>query len=1115
MRIRSKLSSLLVITGGIPLLIALVVIYYMGIDQRRNIIGANFQQLSEKVRENVKMSLQSDIRSVTNLSKLSITRYFLKRARSRPPIDLEKPWSDCTDEDLKDILDNPLAGILNAFNSIEYTFGEIFATDNLGKVVAATNKTSDYWQQDEDWWIIAYNNGKGQLFLSDVGFDESAGIHSIDICVPVLDGNDEVVGVIKAVMNIERVFESIIGIDVEGSGKAVLAKNDGTILLSKDLILLQDRLPDEEIPNARMGSSGWFITQLPDRTKKLVGFARISLTLPESSYFTPWLVIVSQESHDAFAPVRKLIWYVSVPGAALILFFFLSGIYLAEKKVVSPLSILTQTVKRVANGDLTRKVQLRSSKDEINELGYSFNQMVSNLRKRTSLDDISFNILSHLKLDDVLVLAMDTLKNVFDAAFARIWLIGDGDLCDECIHAEICQNREQCLHLEVSVGIYAKNEQYRRIPLGGLKVGKIAESREFSVINNLAKNGQIYDLRWHQRKGVVAFAGYPLIFGDELLGVLAIFGRRPLSDEELGILGSFVSRITLGIQNAKLHSEIRDLILNLEKKVEERTQELELANVKLTNADRMKSEFLANMSHELRTPLNAIIGFAEVLRDGLCGELNDDQMMSVIDIYESGKHLLQMINAILDLSKVEAGKMELQPEEFSLGITLDTSQSIVRDLANKKNLFLQTVVPEDLPNIYADPVKFKQIMYNLLANAVKFTQEGGTITTSAVLDGDEFTISVTDTGIGLNPEDLASVFDEFKQVDGSRSREYEGTGLGLALTRKFVELHGGKIWAESEGLGKGSKFSFTLPFHDLELEISQNILDRLPPTAQEIAFDSEEKTILVVEDNPQAAQLLCIYLAEAGYNPVVVNNGEKAVKMAQEINPFAITLDIMLPGKGGWQVMQELKEFEDTCNIPVIIISIVDNQSLGFSMGAVGYLTKPIEKEDFKNILNQLELATKVDKLVPRVLIVDDKPEDLKLMESILQNEGFDVLKASGGEEGITKAVMEHPDLIVLDLLMPSVSGFDVVQSLQKQAEVRSIPVIICTMKDLTAEDLQRLNSKVQSIVQKGEDAKTHLLEAVRNIEQFQKARAEERGNRKREVEQVANLPEHVAQKCG
>ncbi len=330
-------------------------------------------------------------------------------------------------------------------------------------------------------------------------------------------------------------------------------------------------------------------------------------------------------------------------------------------------------------------------------------------------------------------------------------------------------------------------------------------------------------------------------------------------------------------------------------------------------------------------------------------------------------------------------------------------------------------------------------MYNLLSNAIKFTPEGS-ITTKVEFDNNAFTISVIDTGIGIEPEDQQTIFDEFTQVDSSQSRQYEGTGLGLALTRKIVELHGGKIWVESEGTGKGSKFSFTIPYRKGTLDAVYKLSNgdiRHKPSENIYAEKHKNKTILVVEDNPKAAQLLSIYLSESGYNVIVATDGDEAITRAREIKPFAITLDIMLPKKDGWQVLQELKSYSDTCDIPIIIISIIDNQSLGFSMGALGYLVKPIDKDQLISMLSNLELASSSKNIAPKILVIDDKEEDLKLVESILRNEGFNILKAEDGAKGFFMAIEERPDLIILDLLMPGMSGFDVMTALQDHPKAK------------------------------------------------------------------------------
>jgi len=565
------------------------------------------------------------------------------------------------------------------------------------------------------------------------------------------------------------------------------------------------------------------------------------------------------------------------------------------------------------------------------------------------------------------------------------------------------------------------------------------------------------------------------------------------SRDEIGLLTEAFNKMSLNL--LARNQELKAAKDNLETEVSQRTTQLQQTNAELEKANRLKSEFLANMSHELRTPLNSIIGFAEVLQDGLCGELNPEQMECVLDIHGSGKHLLQMINDVLDLSKIEAGKMELHCEEFSLSNTLDDILSVVRDMANRKNLTLRINTSDDLPDIYADLVKFKQIMYNLLSNAIKFTPADGSITIDASLENDEFLISVTDTGIGISPEDQLHLFDEFKQVDSSYSRQYEGTGLGLALTKRLVTMHGGDIGVKSE-LGKGSQFYFTLPACPSRFfnhEQSSVTLEFAEPPETELSEHKPRKTVLVAEDNLQAAQLLTIHLMDAGYNVVVARDGEETVKKVREVKPFAITLDVMLPKKDGWQVLQELKNFPETEKIPVIIVSIVDEYDIGFSLGAVGYLVKPIDKKQLLNTLAELDLPTKEDDAPRRILVIDDQPEDIKLIKTVLSGEGFEVLEALSGAEGIDKVFHEKPELIILDLIMPDMSGFDVVDRIRESKEAMEIPIIICSAKDISAEEREMLNGKIQSVVRKGDVARSELLTAIRRIEELRLSSSQER----------------------
>ena len=496
-------------------------------------------------------------------------------------------------------------------------------------------------------------------------------------------------------------------------------------------------------------------------------------------------------------------------------------------------------------------------------------------------------------------------------------------------------------------------------------------------------------------------------------------------------------------------------------------------------ANRTKSEFLATMSHELRTPLNAIIGFSQILRDEILASITNEQKELVLDIHTSGQHLLNMINDILDLSKIEAGKMELQIETFSVEEALEEVNTIINTLANQKQIQLSLEFDQDV-TMEADKVKFKQILYNLLSNAVKFTSEGGEVTTKFEVSGSELLGRVTDTGVGISPADQEKLFQPFTQLDASKGRTHSGTGLGLALTRRLVELHGGKIWVESEE-GKGSIFLFTFPLRQQGYAAEVTAPETV---TSEIALSlGNNRTILVAEDDEGAAQLLGIYLTEAGYQVEYATDGEEAIAKATEIRPFAITLDVLLPKKDGWQVLKELKTSPNLQSIPAIIVSVTEDRQLAFGLGAVDYLVKPIDKEALLASLASLRLPGRGG--VPRILVVDDDPQTVRLLSTVLTHEGYEVLKAYSGDEAIEKGICQSPDLIILDMMMPQMDGFQVIKRLASHPQACEIPIIICTAMDLSDEEKDRLNGQIQSIIQKTGRVKEELLAAIRRIERF------------------------------
>ena len=496
-------------------------------------------------------------------------------------------------------------------------------------------------------------------------------------------------------------------------------------------------------------------------------------------------------------------------------------------------------------------------------------------------------------------------------------------------------------------------------------------------------------------------------------------------------------------------------------------------------ANRAKSEFLATMSHELRTPLNAVIGFSEILRDEILGEINDEQKELVLDIHTSGNHLLAMINDILDLSKIEAGKMDLQLEQFSVQEAVTEVNTIINALANQKQIQLSLELDQDVL-IEADKIKFKQILYNLLSNAVKFTDEGGKVTTKFEVSSSALLGSVTDTGVGISPQDRAKLFQPFTQLDASSTRAHSGTGLGLALTNRLIQLHGGKIRVDSE-IDEGSTFSFTFPLHQQEQQIEVAAPD--VSDSKTTVTSGGPPTILVAEDNEQAAQLLGIYLTEAGYQVEYAADGEEAIEKADEIQPFAITLDILLPKKDGWQVLREMKTKPNLQSIPVIIISVTEERQLAFGLGAVDHLVKPIDKETLLASLQSLKLPSRDG--APRILVVDDDPQTVRLLSTVLTNDGYEVLKVYGGSEAIETTISQSPDLIILDMMMPQVDGFQVVRHLTADPRTCDIPIIICTALDLTDEDRDRLNGQIQSVIQKTGNVKDELLATIKRIERL------------------------------
>jgi signal transduction histidine kinase/CheY-like chemotaxis protein len=486
----------------------------------------------------------------------------------------------------------------------------------------------------------------------------------------------------------------------------------------------------------------------------------------------------------------------------------------------------------------------------------------------------------------------------------------------------------------------------------------------------------------------------------------------------------------------------------------------------LEQASQAKSDFLASMSHELRTPLSAIIGFSALMRDEpLEGERRSVPDEWVQHIHRSGDHLLALINDVLDLTKIEAGRIELERESFDLGGALGESVEGLRPLAEKKHI--EMVMDLQAGSISADRGRLRQIVYNLLSNAIKFTPEGGRICVEARWDGDDARISVSDTGVGVAPEDLDRIFEEFSQVGDMKARE-AGTGLGLALSRRLAEAHGGQISVSSE-VGVGSRFELVLPGARVQtVESSDDIA-----AGQQVA--SPGSAVLIIEDDPGAVRLLRTYLEADGYAVLVATDGEAGIAAARSIVPAAIILDVLLPGIDGWEVLRRLKADTGLRDVPVMVVTVVDERNVAMSLGAADYFLKPVRPQALLERLSAYTFTTKVKQRSVRVLAIDDDPAARDLILNALLPAGFDVVTAASGREGLALALDNPPELVICDLVMPDMDGYEVVSRLHANEATSETTILILTGQELTAADRERLNGKVADILTKGDDPRPAL----------------------------------------
>ncbi|MEA1907618.1 MAG: response regulator [Euryarchaeota archaeon] len=1035
-------------------------------------------------------------------------------------------------------------------DSKEHTWRIGQSNRRIKSVIQAHDEISMIEVLDANGIVIASNRDDVGLDKSnkDIFLNGQDGVYIKDLHTSLCTGNAVIS--ITAPILLDGEYSGVLVIDFDAEKELFAITTDRTGLGDTGEIYLVNR--DGYMVTPAMFANGTFLKQRVDvgyvsadaggavltRNYRGTDVLRFHIYIPEME----WYLLAEMSEKEAFAAVARLGNTMLLAIIVLLLVGLVVSIFVT-RTISKPISDLHRGLREVRGGNLDYEINIKTG-DEIELFADEFNLLSAELRESRSnleekvvgrtrelseaierseteiiermaaeerlavkreMETAYTDILTALgKSIDLNVVLTDGLRLLMKYTSATVGVIYMYDAQNKLLVPAVTR----CTDDVVSVRKFSHGEG---IP------GQTALEKEMVVVTEIPED-TIYGLEAGLCEVMPeTIVSTPMIFNEMLLGVIVTCHVGVVTPDVLEFIKRVVCQIAVAVHNAQAYIQTQEMAA----KLKNQRDKLEMTSHELAAASKTKSEFLANMSHELRTPLNSIIGFSEILHDETFGALNEKQSKYATNILTSGKHLLQLINDILDLSKVEAGKVELEYVDFDVQTVLEGAKTLVLSIAEKKKIRIAVTVEPELTMINGDVSKFKQIIYNLLSNAIKFTPDGGSITVDGRRKGGMAQISVTDTGIGISPEAAKKLFQPFVQADSSTSRRYGGTGLGLSLVKQFVELHGGMVWVESEP-DRGSTFIFTMPvagkaeagtpeipaapktpeaaktpvipetgeMSDTPAVSAQDVVEtgatggvgeiNIPEITAPAGASGDEPLILVVEDDPNASELLTITLTDAGYRVIHACNGKDALAIAHKLDLAAITLDILLPGMDGWSVLKYLKYNPETSTIPVIVISMLDETTLGFSLGAIDYLFKPVDRNALLDTLDSLRGVLGV--VAPKVLIVDDEPDAVELIASMIEPDGFDVLRAYGGQEGLDIAFSEHPDVLVLDLMMPVVSGFEVLSRIRDNPETKNIPVIICTAKDITDDDVKHLSNGVISILQKGTFSGSELIEKIMKV---------------------------------
>jgi signal transduction histidine kinase/DNA-binding response OmpR family regulator len=961
----------------------------------------------------------------------------------------------------------------------DFGFTDLFLMATTGEGVFAVNEREGLGFNYETGPFkgteraVAFRRVRDTQALTLVGFDSfSVNARSAYIALPLNDTSG-VIGVAVFEVGKEPVFTVVGdhgGLGETGETLLGVRRDDAVVIVAPARF-------DDELPRGRSIGAGSTERGLPAAVDGKAGQGELRDYRGKRTLSAwrplPSLALgleVKMDVAEVVAPVReqrRTLFRLAIIGLPVLV----AGALLAARSVSKPITRLTEATRTVAAGNRDFQVPVDRD-DEVGELSQAFNTMTAELAASyASVEETVRVRTAELALLQGVAVAANEAATPEEATRTALelvcrhtgWPVG---------HALLVREVEGEADVVISGRVWhlADPDRYQefrevaeqvRIPVGVGLPGKVLAPGEAAWEADPDPDDAAYPRAAPGRKvGLRIAMNFPVTIGRDVVGMMEFFSPDPTPPD------------------AALISLMNDVGTQIGRVVERMQADAALRTAKEAAevANQAKSTFLASMSHEFRTPLNAIIGYAEMLEEEAADVGQEDLLPDLGKIRSAGRHLLGVINDVLDLSKIEAGRTDLYLETFPVAALVDEVAATVRPMAEAKGNRLVVEYDAGLGEMHSDLTKVRQTLLNLTGNASKFT-EAGTVTLAARRDGDDVVFEVTDTGIGIAPEHMDRLFQPFSQAESSTARRFGGTGLGLVISRRFCEMLGGGVTVRSEP-GVGSTFTVRLPARFEEAATGPVLTAArasVPaPAVEPQPAQSNGSAVLVIEDDATVRQLLEGVLTEEGYRVVTAAGDADTVELARRLHPDAITLDLSLPSLAGWNLLAALKADSELSDVPVIVLLVVE-EAAGVPLGATDYLTKPVQRDRLVGLLR----THCGDRSAP-VLVVEDDADTREMLRRMLQREGFSVTEAADGRAGLDRVAEAHPSLILLDLLMPQMNGFEFLAELQSRPEWRSIPVVVVTAKDLTSEEHARLSGQVAEVLRKGNYTRERLLSEVR-----------------------------------